>query len=227
MSIVVFAVSGIDIAGSITSSGSINIGGTAIVVGTGARVGSVTNSGSISPGGGHDGLGGISISEDRHGQRDQRWNDHRTAGRDHVNGTVSGAVVNTSTGVINGEVSGVASNAGSVGIEVANTNASVPGGIINAGTISAGVGIEVQGGATLAGPITNTGNITSPSNGAAIFLEQSFNGTFTTLGAGNAITINQNGGTITGAIDLSGNGDTLASPLEPSSARSTVIPGAA
>jgi uncharacterized protein with beta-barrel porin domain len=104
--------------------------------------------------------------------------------------TISGGVTNN--GTIAGAIRGI-----SVGI--VDSYQTFMGGITNTGLISGGVeGIAINGGATFSGPIANSGNITIPG-GIAIDL----------AAAPNAMTIDQEAGTITGAIDLSSHGDTL------------------
>jgi outer membrane autotransporter protein len=110
--------------------------------------------------------------------------------------SISGDVVNAGAGVIQ--------NAKGVGIYVGNATAStttvgstVSGNLVNKGTINAKTGIVVAGGSIVAGAVVNSGNITGST--AAI--------DFT--GAGAAMTLNQQGGTITGNILLSPNGDTV------------------
>ena len=94
----------------------------------------------------------------------------------------AGGIANT--GVVSG-------SSGYTGIDVTNVS-TFSGGITNSGTLSGGVGIVVNGGAAFAGAIANSGNITG-TGGTAIDVSA----------APNAMTINQTGGTITGAIKLS------------------------
>jgi uncharacterized protein with beta-barrel porin domain len=73
------------------------------------------------------------------------------------------------------------------------------GGIVNSGSISAKTGILLgAGNSTFSGAIVNSGSITG-AGGAAIDIRN----------ANNPITIDQTGGVITGAIDLSANTDAL------------------
>jgi hypothetical protein len=139
--------------------------------------------------------------------------------------TVDGAIVNGNTGMITSSGSGFAgiamlgatvsngiTNAGTIsatqgaGILVAQytTATSVvvqssvtSGGIVNQGTITAATGIAIAD-STVNGAIVNSGNIT----GTTAAIDAS--------GASTAVTIDQNGGTITGAIKLSANADILA-----------------
>jgi hypothetical protein len=73
----------------------------------------------------------------------------------------------------------------------------IPGGILNSGSIVASTGILVGGGSDISGGITNSGSITGSR--AAIDV----------TGEGAATTINQAGGTINGPILLSALGDTV------------------
>ena len=106
----------------------------------------------------------------------------------------AGGIVNTGAGVI---------HVNTVGIYVTNCinthNSSIAGGIVNLGTIIAATGIKVADGSTVTGGITNSGNITG-SGGTAIDV----------TGEGAAMTINQQAGTISGAILLSSLGDTVS-----------------
>jgi uncharacterized protein with beta-barrel porin domain len=106
----------------------------------------------------------------------------------------AGGIVNTGTGVIHANTVGIAVSSSSV-----NTHkSSIAGGIVNQGTITANTGILVGGSSTVTNGITNTGVITG-SGGTAINV----------TGEGAAMTINQQGGTIGGAILLSSLGDTV------------------
>lgn len=106
----------------------------------------------------------------------------------------AGGIVNTGTGVIHANAFGIYVSSSSV-----NTHkSSIAGDIVNQGTITANTGILVGGGSTVTNGITNTGIITG-SGGTAIDI----------TGEGAAMTINQQAGTITGAIKLSGLGDSF------------------
>jgi uncharacterized protein with beta-barrel porin domain len=91
-------------------------------------------------------------------------------------------------------------NATQFGIGIGGaTISSFGGGITNSGSITASTGINFGAQiATFSGAITNSGNITG-TGGNAIDVHS----------AQSAITINQNAGTITGAIKLSSHGDVL------------------
>jgi uncharacterized protein with beta-barrel porin domain len=99
---------------------------------------------------------------------------------------------------------GIFAFANGVGILVSNQTSirlssfasTLTGGITNQGSITAKTGIVIGGASTVSGGITNSGNITG-TGGTAIDLT-TVNG-----GEGAATTINQMGGTITGAILLS------------------------
>ena len=119
-----------------------------------------------------------------------------------VGGTVENGIANTSTGAIH--------STNGVGILVSNQTpirlsgfaSTLTGGITNQGSITAKTGIVVGGSSTVSGGITNTGSITG-TGGTAIDLT-TVNG-----GEGAATTINQQAGTITGAILLSALADTV------------------
>ena len=129
-----------------------------------------------------------------------------------VTGHFNVASVTVSTflgGISNGGII----SAGGVGIEVGGdvsnshggntafvTISTFSNGITNSGTISANTGILVDAHVlTFSGAIANSGTIVG-TGGAAIDVS----------GANNAITINQSGGSISGAIKLSANADVLA-----------------
>ncbi|MBV9976038.1 MAG: hypothetical protein JO105_11650, partial [Hyphomicrobiales bacterium] len=126
-----------------------------------------------------------------------------------------GIAVSTTSAVIGGSNSAGVSNSGTInasapqGVAVgilASRNSTITGGnnasaIVNTGTITAtgktGIGILVVGTNTITGGITNTGTITGST--AALDFKQS------TV----AMTFNQQGGALNGAVKLSGNGDTF------------------
>ena len=112
-------------------------------------------------------------------------------------GKAAGNAVSTFTGGITN--SGTI-NATQFGIGIGGaTMSSFGGGITNSGSITASTGINFGAQiATFSGAITNSGNITG-TGGNAIDVHS----------AQSAITINQNAGTITGAIKLSSHGDVL------------------
>ncbi len=160
------------------------IGGTGTFVGTAGPAsvaGGVTNSGSISSTG--SGFAGIALD-----------------GAIVFNGITNAAggtiTATNGTGILLSNTGQVTFGSG-VSYSVNGGASTVTGGIANQGTITAKTGIMVTGGSILAGGITNTGNITGSR--AAIDL----------TGEGLATTVNQQGGTITGAILLSNLGDTV------------------
>ena len=187
------------VAGSISNSGIINAtGNNGIFVDREFVAGSVTNSNTINA------ALGIGIS-----------------GIPAAPGSIAGNVVNSGTiigsnsgiilagaaigGNITNTSSGRISVAGGVGIYVTSSTtpggASVTGAIVNQGSISAKTGIVVGGLGTVSGGITNSGNILGTR--AAIDLQTLFGG------EGAPTVINQQGGTISGAILLSSLGDTV------------------
>lgn len=142
--------------------------------------GGVTNSGSITSTG--TGFAGIAMS----------------------GATVAGGITNTTNGnitasngvgILLGNTGRLAFSGGTVFTISGGGSTTVTGGVTNQGTITAKTGIMVTGGSTV-DFITNTGNITA-NGGAAIDV----------TGEGAATTINQQAGTIAGAIKLSGLGD--------------------
>jgi uncharacterized protein with beta-barrel porin domain len=177
--------------GGITNSGSITAGFNDIVIfGATAFSGGIVNSGKISS----PSSFGILVA---------------------LVSTFSGGVTNTGTitagaGVRVGYAgypvaafSGGVSNSGVItavksGIGVVNVSA-FSGGITNSGSITGATGVLFgPGNSTFSGAIVNSGSITG-SGGVAINV----------AAANNPITINQTGGVITGAIDLSANADVL------------------
>jgi outer membrane autotransporter protein len=119
--------------------------------------------------------------------------------------SVSNGITNTNTGSINATngVGILVSNTGKVtftgGTAFTNVGgaSTVTGGITNSGQITAKTGIAVTGGSTVTGGITNTGIISGTTSAIDV------------TGEGAATTINQQGGTISGAILLSSLGDTV------------------
>ena len=101
--------------------------------------------------------------------------------------TNSGTITAANVGILLNKTS---STLGTIG--------SVAGGIVNQGTITAATGIEVTGGSTLVGGITNSGTGTINSSTNAINL----------TGEGGPTTIDINGGVVTGNI-IGGGADTL------------------
>ena len=119
--------------------------------------------------------------------------------------TVANGITNSSTGTINAangvglllSDTGKHTNSGGVQSTFVGGPSSVTGGVANEGTITAKTGIMVTGGSTV-DSITNSGTLTA-TGGTAIDVS----------GEGAATVINQQGGTISGAILLSSLGDTV------------------
>ncbi len=107
-------------------------------------------------------------------------------------------IVNSVSAFSGGISSGGTISAGASAIQLGSIT-TFGGNVSNSGTITAGIGIEVLAGVTFAagGAIVNSGNITGTT--AAIDASA----------ATKPVTIDQNGGTITGAIKLSANADVL------------------
>jgi uncharacterized protein with beta-barrel porin domain len=109
-----------------------------------------------------------------------------------------GITVNSVSAFSGGITNGGNLSAGDSGIQLSSIT-TFGGNVSNSGTISAAIGIEVLSGVTFAagGAIVNSGNIS---------------GTMAAIDASNAtapVTIDQTGGTMTGAIKLSANADVL------------------
>jgi uncharacterized protein with beta-barrel porin domain len=224
------------VAGSVVNSGTMNSGGYGIAIaGSSATLassvrGNVSNTGTINANG-RDGIAVFSFSS----VGGAILNSNAiTAARNGIlvvsssggatAATVAGGITNSGTITSNGigfagialvgssvsqgvtnTASGSIQNAQGAGILVGNQTpirlagaAALTGGITNQGTINARTGIMVAGGSVVAGGITNSGSLTG-TGGTAIDVS----------GAGAATVINQQGGTITGAILLSGLGDTV------------------
>jgi outer membrane autotransporter protein len=183
---------GISNAGMITGNegAGIQIG---FVTGSGATLsiatfsGGITNSGSIQASGiGIDVLGVTSFSN---GIGNSGTITARTGISVRSVADFSGGITNT----------GMISAQGGPGIVIKDATATFSGGITNSGTVSGVTGIAVMtGGVTFSGAIANSGNITG-TGGTAIEVSA----------APNAMTINQTGGIITGAIKLSPFADVL------------------
>ena len=196
------------VGGAIDNSGAITVGGVGIFINNdGATVGSIDNSGSITQSAG--GAGSATIVVANGGTVTGNITNSGALGAGSqgslfVEGA-AGGIVNTSSGSI------AANNATGVAILVggsAFSTGTLQNGITNAGNISGFIGISIQD-ATLGAAIVNTGDITSPSNGAAIDLAPEGSDPGDPSGANTAMTIDQNGGNITGNILLSTHGDTV------------------
>jgi hypothetical protein len=135
-------------------------------------------------------------------------------------------------GITNSNTISVSGEAANVGIAIANNtsanfapaNSSIGGSIVNLGSITAGTGVLVNGGSTVAGSISNTtgGTITGTQtgivvSGSSVVIDGITNGgdlsggvvAIDVSGEGAATTITQAGGVITGDILLSSLGDTV------------------
>jgi fibronectin-binding autotransporter adhesin len=178
-------------AGGITNSGSIAAGFNDIVIfGATAFSGGIVNSGRISSPSSFGILAAL-VSTFSGGITNSRT---ITAGAGVRVGYAGFPVAAFSGGVSN---SGVITAAKS-GIGVVNVSA-FSGGITNSGSITGGTGIVLGAGiSTFSGAIVNSGSITG-SGGVAINV----------AAANNPVTIDQTGGVISGAIDLSVNADLL------------------
>jgi outer membrane autotransporter protein len=175
------------VTGGISNSGMISAGITGIaLVLTSTFSGGITNSGTISAAG--SGVQVLQISTFAGG-----ISNSGTVVSQNVEAISVATVSNFSGGITNtGSIAAPTSRA--VNIFHVST---FTGGVINSGTISGLTGILVRGGATFSGAIVNSGNI-SGSNGA-----------IDVSAAPNAMTVNQSGGTVTGAIKLSPFADVL------------------
>jgi uncharacterized protein with beta-barrel porin domain len=193
------------VAGNIVNNGTITAGSSGISVVSSTVTGSISNTGTIS-----GAAGGIVIVNYTGGN----------AGQGSVGGSIvnSNSITGTAAGfagimLAGGSVSQNITNAlggtitanGGVGILLTNAisfsahagPSTVGGSIVNQGTITAATGIKVAGGSTVTGGITNSGNITGSTSAIDVSSE------------GAATTINQQAGTIGGAILLSSLGDTV------------------
>src|SRR5580704_19416112 len=210
------------IGGGITNSGTISGG---LIVSESTVAGTVSNGGTISAptafaaltvvNGGF--VGGSVINSGSITAKDDAIEVFPNPGASGAipNQTIAGSIINTSTGTLSALVgialtatsntsrNIVAGNiinngtitAGSSGISVVSST--VTGSISNTGTITAATGIKVAGGSTVTGGITNSGNITGSTSAIDV------------SGEGATTTINQQAGTIGGAILLSSLGDTV------------------
>jgi uncharacterized protein with beta-barrel porin domain len=155
----------------------------------------------------------------------------------HISTTINAGIAVSGVGVFGGSTAGGILNtgtisAGAAGIVVANVATSFGGSITNAAggaiTATSGPGIEVSAvalfGNSSGGGITNAGTITAPTGikivagvtfgaGAAIVNSGTIKGTggtaIDTSLATSAVTIDQTGGLVSGAIRLSANADVL------------------
>ena len=221
--------------GSISNSGTIS-GRTGIEVEGGTIfTGNIVNSGTIS--GSRDGIVVDDILTFSGGITNSGKITAKTSGIG-INGGASVGGGITNSGAISAKTNGIAIDGGATfaggitnsGAISAKTNgiaidggATFAGGITNSGTISAKTnGIAIDGGATFAGGITNSGTISAATTGIVIDGGAKFAGGITNSGtitgavaainvsgATSAVTIDQTGGLISGAILLSANADVL------------------
>jgi outer membrane autotransporter protein len=180
-------------AGGITNAGTINSGpGPSIFVtgvcGCGQTfAGGITNTGTINASAGFAGIFVTNMASFAGGIANSGT---ITGGAD---GIIVAGVSSFSDGITNnGKIS-----AATFGVVVAGVS-SFAGGIFNSGTIVGHTGIVVAGGTRFSGAIANTGNIIG-TGGIAIDVSN----------APNAMTIDQQAGTIAGAVKLSAFGDTF------------------
>jgi hypothetical protein len=194
-------------AGGVTNSGTISAAVGSISVGSRAAgisvssgstfSGGIFNSGAIT--GGDTGIRVVAISNFFGGITNSSTITSKNFAGIYVLSvsTFAGPIVNSGTISAGGaaiDVGGAVSHSGST----YSGDSNFSGGITNSGIISGKTGILVYGVSTFSGAIANSGNITG-TGGAAIDVS----------GANNAITIDQMGGTITGAIKLSAFADVL------------------
>jgi uncharacterized protein with beta-barrel porin domain len=182
----IFVINGSVVTNGINNSGMITAGNGLVTSSSGNISGGVSNSGSIVAAG-----SGITVSAPTF------------SGGISNTGMISAALFDGITATIITSFSGGISNAGSVaandfGIRLNNIG-TFSGNVSNTGAISASIGISVDGGVNFSGgAIVNSGTITG-TGGTAI----------DTHAATSSVTIDQAGGTINGAINLSGFADVL------------------
>ena len=193
------------IGGNIINNGTITAGSSGIGVYSSTVTGSISNTGTIS--GADRGIVLVNYTGGNAGQASVGGSIVNSnvitgtaagfAGIMLAGGSVSQNVVNALGGTItaNGGVGILLTNAISFSAHAGPST--VGGSIVNQGTITAATGIMVTGGSTVTGGITNSGNITGSTSAIDV------------SGEGAATTINQQAGTIGGAILLSSLGDTV------------------
>jgi uncharacterized protein with beta-barrel porin domain len=193
------------VSGNIVNNGIITAGSSGISIVSSTVNGSVNNTGMIS-----GSAGGIVLVNYTGGNAGQASVVGSVVNSGNITGTAAGfagimlAGGSVSQNIVNALGGTITANGG-VGILLTNTisfspNAgasTVGGSIINQGTINAATGIMVTGGSTVTGGITNSGNIAGSTSAIDV------------RGEGAATTINQQAGTIGGAILLSALGDTV------------------
>jgi uncharacterized protein with beta-barrel porin domain len=184
--------------GNITNNGTIKASGAgaAIELATpGVFNGGIVNNGTLSAAGG---FGAVIIAATPHFGTSSLGFVNNASGIISYNGTLAAVflnIVNTFQGGITNAGIISAPNAAAILLDTVTT---FSGGLTNTGTISGKTGIVAEAASTWSGAIVNNGNITG-TGGTAISL----------FGLPNAVTIDQQGGSITGAIKLSTHGDTL------------------
>ena len=207
-------------AGGVSNAGTMTVTQTGIQIGSATIDGAVSNSGTIqavqngiqiitlasTPGGTTLGTAGAaSVGGGISNSGSITSSGTGFAGIAMDGGSVANGITNTATGQItatNGvgillnNVGTIKYSSGTVYTSIGGP-ASVTGGISNAGTITAKTGIKVSGLSTVTGGISNTGTINASVNAIDI------------SGAGAAITINQQAGSIAGNILLSTHADVV------------------
>ena len=203
--------------GNVSNYGSITVGGAGYGIGlsVGTLSGNVENSGQITAPGGF----GMSV------------NGTTLTGNISNSGTISVGSTGINVGGDNtgaGTLTGNISNSGTVNASIAGISVggltTLNGGITNSGVISAQDGLLVVNVASLGGNISNTGTISAGTIGIFVGSGVTFGPGNTILNTGtiiggvdaidlkvatSAITIDQMGGLISGAIKLSANADVL------------------
>jgi outer membrane autotransporter protein len=193
----IVVVGGETFSGGISNSGTISAAGAGIQIGKSSSniivpvtsfTGGITNSGTIS-----GNVGILVVAASTFGGGISNAGTISSGGGAGIQiGFVTGLGAIASVATFSGGITNSgAIHASGIGIDVLGVT-SFSNGISNSGAITGGVGIVVSGGATFSGAIANSGNITGTA-GTAIDVST----------APNAMTINQTGGIITGAVKLS------------------------
>jgi uncharacterized protein with beta-barrel porin domain len=193
------------VGGNIINNGKITAGSSGIGVYSSTVAGSISNTGTIS-----GAVGGIVLVNYTGGNAGQASVGGSIVNSNSITGTAAGfAGIMLAGGSVSQNITnalgGTITANGGVGILLTNAisfsahagPSTVGGSIVNQGMITAATGIKVTGGSTVTGGITNSGNITGSTSAIDV------------SGEGAATTINQQAGTIGGAILLSSLGDTV------------------